>query len=37
VEECLPNDPDDGTDLDPARGIEYLTRKDWLDLHFDRK
>jgi hypothetical protein len=33
----FPNDPDDGTGPDPARGTPYLTRKDWLDLHFDRK
>src|SRR3989337_1474426 len=34
---AFPNDPDDGTGLDPARSTPYLTRKDWLDLHFDRK
>ena len=31
------NDPDDGTGPDPARGTPYLTRKDWIDLHFGRK
>ena len=31
------NDPDDGTGPDPARGTPYMTRKDWLDLYFDRK
>ena len=34
---AFPNDPDDGTGPDPARGTPYLTRKDWLDLYFDRK
>ena len=34
---AFPNDPDEGTGLDPARGTPYLTRKDWLDLYFDRK
>ena len=34
---AFPNDPDDRTSLDPTRGTPYLTRKDWLDLHFDRK
>ena len=34
---AFPNDPDDGTGPDPARGTLYMTRKDWLDLHFDRK
>ena len=34
---AFPNDPDDGTGPDPARGILYMTRKDWLDLYFDRK
>ena len=29
--------PNDDTGPDPARGTPYLTRKDWLDLHFDRK
>ena len=33
----FPNDPDDGTGPEPARGTPSLTRKDWLDLHFDRK
>ena len=33
----FPNDPDDGTGPDPARGTPYMTRKDWLDLYFDRK
>ena len=31
------NDPNDGTGPDPARGTPYMTRKDWLDLYFDRK
>ena len=34
---AFPNDPDDGTGPDPARGASYMTRKDWLDLYFDRK
>ena len=34
---AFPNDPDDGTGPDPARGTPYMTRKDWLDLYFDRK
>ena len=34
---AFPNDPDDGTDPDPARGTPYMTRKGWLDLYFDRK
>ena len=34
---AFPNDPDDGTSPDPARGTPYMTRKDWLDLYFDRK
>ena len=34
---AFPNDPDDGIGPDPARGTPYLTRKDWLDLYFDRK
>ena len=33
----FPNHPDDGTGPDPALRIPYLTRKDWLDLYFDRK
>ena len=33
----FPNDPDDGTGPGPGRGTPYLTKKDWLDLHFDRK
>ena len=33
----FPNDPNDGTGPDPARDTPYLTRKDWLNLHFDRK
>ena len=32
----FPNDPDDRTGPDTARGTPYLTRKDWLDLHFER-
>ena len=28
----FPNDPDDGTSPDPARGTPYLMRKGWLDL-----
>ena len=28
----FPNDPDDGTGPDLARGTSYLTRKDWLGL-----
>ena len=32
---AFPNDPDDGTGPDPARGTPYMTRKDWLDLYFD--
>ena len=34
---AFPNDLDDGTGPDPARGTPYMTRKDWLDLYFDRK
>ena len=34
---AFPNDPDDGTGPDPARGTPYMTRKDWLALYFDRK
>ena len=34
---AFPNDPDDGTGPDPARGTPYMTRKDWLDLYFDGK
>ena len=34
---AFPDDPDDGTGPDPARGTPYMTRKDWLDLYFDRK
>ena len=34
---AFPNDPDDGTGPDLARGTSYLTRKDWLDLYFDQK
>ena len=34
---AFPSDPDDGTGPDPARCTPYLTRKDWLDLYFDRK
>ena len=34
---AFPNDPDDGTGPDPARGTPYMTMKDWLDLYFDRK
>ena len=34
---AFPNDPDDGTGPDPAHDTPYLTRKDWFDLHFDRK
>ena len=26
---AFPNDPDDGTGPDPARGTPYMTRKDW--------
>ena len=33
----FPNDPEDGTGPNPTRGTPYLARKDWLDLHFDRK
>ena len=33
----FPNDPDDSIGPNPACGTPYLTRKDWLDLHFDRK
>ena len=33
----FPDDPNDGTCPDPARGTPYMTRKDWLDLYFDRK
>ena len=33
---AFPNDPDDGTGPDLARGTPYMTRKDWLDLYFDR-
>ena len=33
----FPNDPDDGTGPDQARDTLYMTRKDWLDLYFDRK
>ena len=29
--------PKDGTDPEPTRGTPYMTRKDWLDLYFDRK
>ena len=34
---AFPNDPDDGTGPDSARGTPYMTRKDWLDLYFGRK
>ena len=34
---AFPNDPDDGTSPDPAHDTPYMTRKDWLGLHFDRK
>ena len=34
---AFPNNPDDGTGPNPARGTPYMTRKDWLDLYFDRK
>ena len=34
---AFPNDPDNGTAPDPARGTPYMTRKDWLDLYLDRK
>ena len=34
---AFPNDPDDGTGPDPARGTPYMTRKDWLDLYFGQK
>ena len=34
---AFPNDPNDGTGPDPARGTPYMTRKDWLDLYFDQK
>ena len=34
---AFPNDPDDGTGPDPARGTPYMMRKDWLDLYFDRR
>ena len=34
---AFPNDPDDGTCPDLARGTPYMTRKDWLDLYFDPK
>ena len=34
---AFPNDPDDGTGPGPARDTPYMTRKDWLDLYFDRK
>ena len=34
---AFPNDPDDGTGPDSARSTPYMTRKDWLDLYFDRK
>ena len=34
---AFPNDPDDGTGPDPARGTPYMTRKDSLDLYFHRK
>ena len=34
---AFPNDPDDGTGPDTARGTPYMTRKDWLNLYFDRK
>ena len=34
---AFPNDPDDGTGSDPARSTPYMTRKDWLDVYFDRK
>ena len=34
---AFPNDPGDGAGPDPARGTLYMTRKDWLDLYFDRK
>ncbi|KAE8773935.1 Zinc finger protein CONSTANS-LIKE 13 [Hordeum vulgare] len=39
VDQCrsvFPNDPDDSTGPVPAHGTPYLTRKDWLDLHFDQ-
>ena len=34
---AFPNDPDDGTGPEPARVTPYMTRKDWLDLYFNRK
>ena len=34
---AFPNDPDDSTGPNPARGTPYMMRKDWLDLYFDRK
>ena len=34
---AFPNNPDDGTGPDPARGTLYMTRKDCLDLYFNRK
>ena len=34
---AFPNDADDDTNPDLACGTPYMTRKDWLDLYFDRK
>ena len=34
---AFPNDPDDCTSPDSARGTPYMTSKNWLDLYFDRK
>ena len=34
---AFPNAADDGTGPDQARGTPYMTRKDWLDLYFNRK
>ncbi|KAI5003682.1 hypothetical protein ZWY2020_030842 [Hordeum vulgare] len=33
----FPDDKDDGTGPDPSRGTPYVTRKDWLNLTFERK
>ena len=33
---AFPNDLDDDTGPDPARGKLYLTRKDWLDLSLQK-
>ena len=33
----FPNDPDDGSGSNPARGTPYMTRKDWLNLYFNQK